>query len=152
MASALRLLKARARSRHEMEAALERRGFPAEVRSPVIEKLFHWGYLNDATFATRRAAALFADGHGPDGILRKLELHGIDAAAARAALDKASAEAAFDPLEAARALLTKRRLLPAKDRRTKARAARLLASRGFSESTLESLLGDPSLDPAGEDE
>jgi regulatory protein len=61
----------------------------------------------------------------------------------------------FEPLEAARRVLQKRRLLPppagsasaALAPKERARAARLLLGRGFSEDVVSALLGQGALDP-----
>jgi regulatory protein len=140
-ASALRLLKARPRTRHEVDVALETRGCEPGVRAAVLEKLAGWGYLDDTRFAARRAAALLRDGQGPLGVLRRLETHGIDETAARAALADAEAELGGTTEDRARALLARRRASGAK-------AARLLASRGYPESVIEAL----RLDAPPEDE
>jgi len=47
-------------------------------------------------------------------------------------------------------LLRKRQLEGAKDRKSSARAVRLLAARGFSETVIERLTGELPLDPEGQ--
>ncbi|MDY7228882.1 regulatory protein RecX [Hyalangium rubrum] len=150
----LRLLAMRARSRHELTLALKRKGFSAEVQAQVLEKLQGYGYIDDASFARDRAASLLRRGRlGPEGVLQKLEAHGLKGEEARAALATASGAVAFEPLEAARKVLEQRRLwgreLAPKER---ARAGRLLHSRGFSEDVIHRLLGEPSLDPSERDD
>jgi regulatory protein len=152
--SALRLLKARSRTRQEIDAALERKDFPADARASALEKLTGWGYLDDVRFARERARTLLSGGGrlGPDAARRRLEAHGLSAALAREAISQAQTELGVNPLEAARSVLAKRRYAPPFDRKTRAKAARLLSSRGFDEGVIETLLGDPSLDSAPEDE
>jgi regulatory protein len=150
----LKLLSMRARSRHELEQALTRKGFAEAVREQALARVQGWGYLDDARFAEARAASLLRKGRlGPRAVLQRLEAHGVGDAVAREAVTRASGEEGFDALAAARAVLEGRGLLgrplAAKER---ARAARLLDSRGFSEDVIHRLLGEPSLDPSGPDE
>lgn len=150
----LRLLAMRARSRHELLTALERKGFPEPVRQVALEKLQGWGYLDDERFARERAAVLLAGGkHGPQAVRQRLRSHGLSPEAAERAVASASSEVEFDPEAAARQVLERRGLL---DRelgpREKARAARLLVSRGFSEEVIQRLLGDATLEPSGPDD
>ncbi|MBZ4418219.1 regulatory protein RecX [Myxococcus sp. RHSTA-1-4] len=150
----LKLLSMRARSRHELELALTRKGFPEAVREQALARVQGWGYLDDARFAQERAASLLRKGRlGPRAVLQRLEAHGVGDAAARDAVARASGAEGFDALSAARAVLEGKGLLgrplAAKER---ARAARLLDSRGFSEDVIHQLLGEPSLDPSGPEE
>ncbi|MFP2913402.1 regulatory protein RecX, partial [Pyxidicoccus sp. 3LFB2] len=70
----VKLLSIRARSRHELEAALERKGFSEKVREEALSRVQAWGYLDDARFAQERAAALLRKGRlGPRAVLQKLE-------------------------------------------------------------------------------
>jgi regulatory protein len=150
----LRLLTQRARSQQELRLALQRKGFSERVSDEVLQKLQGYGYVDDARFAQDRAASLLSRGRlGPRGVLQRLEAHGLDEDAAREALSRASGAVEFDALAAARQVLEKRGLagrpLTAKER---ARAGRLLDSRGFSEDVIQRLLGEPSLDPSGGDD
>nr|WP_228530732.1 MULTISPECIES: RecX family transcriptional regulator [Myxococcaceae] len=146
-------MRARARSTRELALALERRGFSEATRDEALERLRGWGYLDDARFARERAGALLSRGRlAPAAVLQRLEAQGVEGAAARAALGEASAEAGFDARSAARALLQKRRLLPGAaplGPRDRARAARLLLGRGYSEDLVNELLGAGALDPPG---
>jgi regulatory protein len=150
----LRLLAVRARSQHELRLALKRKGFSARVQAEVLERLQGHGYIDDARFARERAAALLRRGRlGPRAVLHRLQAHGLASEVVREALSAATGAVAFDPLAAARQVLERRRLagrsLEPKER---ARAARLLHGRGFSEDVIQRLLGDPSLDPSGPDD
>jgi len=138
---ALRLLRVRDRSRQELAGALERRGFPEAVRARVLDRLAELGYLDDRRFARARARALLASQVGPKAVEVRLRGHGISPEEARAAVADAALELGFDELESARALLARRRLEGALPARARARAARLLASHGFSEEIVERLLG-----------
>lgn len=150
----LRLLAMRARSWHELQRALERKGFSAEVQEQVRQKLQGYGYLDDARFARERAASLLLRGRlGPEGVLQRLEAHGLEGEAAREAVSAASGEVEFDALATARQVLEKRGLLGRPlSPKEQARAGRLLHSRGFSPEVIRQLLGDPSLDPSGGDD
>ena len=146
----LRLLAVRARSQHELRLALARKGYSERVADAVLEKLRGYGYVDDARFAKDRAASLLGKGRlGPSGVLQRLHAHGLGEDAAREALAEASGVVAFDALAAARESLEKKGLLgrplSAKER---ARAGRLLSSRGFAEDVIHQLLGEPSLDPS----
>jgi len=147
----LKLLSVRSRSRHELEVALERKGFAEKVREEALSRVAGWGYLDDARFAQERAAALLRKGRlGPRAVLQRLEAHGLPEETARRALDQASGAEAFDALAAARGVLEGRGLLGRPlDAKERARAGRLLDSRGFSEDVIHQLLGEPSLDPSG---
>jgi regulatory protein len=147
----LKLLSVRSRSRHELEVALERKGFAEKVREEALSRVSGWGYLDDVRFAQERAAALLRKGRlGPRAVLQRLEAHGLPEETARRALAQASGAEAFDALAAAREVLEGRGLLGRPlDAKERARAGRLLDSRGFSEDVIHQLLGEPSLDPSG---
>lgn len=146
MEVALRLLRHRGRSRHELRTALARRGFHESVQAQVLQRLAELGYLDDVKFARHRATTLLRDGKlGSAAVLERLSAHGLDEAEAKVALAAAQEELGFDPLAAARSLLDRRGLwgreLSEKER---ARAARMLAQRGFSQGVVEQLLGELS--------
>lgn len=144
MEAALRLLRHRGRSRHELRAALSRKGFHESVQAEVLQRLSELGYLDDAKFARHRAATLLREGKlGSAAVLERLAAHGLDEREAKAALSEAQEELGFDPLVAARALLERRGLWgrPLSDKE-RARAARMLAQRGFSQGVVEQLLGE----------
>ncbi|HZI13625.1 MAG TPA: regulatory protein RecX [Myxococcus sp.] len=150
----VKLLAARARSRHELLAALARKGYSESVAEAALARVAGLGYVDDARFAQERAASLLRTGRvGPDAVLQKLEAHGLGEGLARQALSQASGELDFDALATARAVLEKRGLLGRPlEPKERARAARLLASRGFSEDVIHRLLGEASLDPSGPEE
>lgn len=150
----LRLLKARPRSRHELLVALERKGFAEPVREQVLARVEGWGYLNDERFAQQQAERLLGAGrYGPEEVRRRLEAHGLRPETVGAAVSTASGAVGFDAERAAREVLEKRgyagRTLEARER---ARAGRLLLSRGFSEELVEKLLGEATLEPSGPDD
>jgi regulatory protein len=150
----LRLLAVRARSRHELKLAMERKGFSAQVQDEVLEKLKGYGYVDDASFARERAASLLRRGRfGPQAVLQRLKAHGLGGKEAREALTAASDAVEFDALATARQVLERRGLLGRPlEPKERARAGRLLHSRGFSEDIIQRLLGEASLDPSGLDD
>ncbi|HSP77852.1 MAG TPA: regulatory protein RecX [Myxococcaceae bacterium] len=150
----LRLLAVRARSRHELLTALERKGFAPPVREAAVAQVVGWGYLDDERFARERAAALLGRGrYGPRAVLRRLEAHGLSHELAQEAVAAASGAVDFDAEAAARQVLEQRGLAgrPLEPKEA-ARAGRLLFSRGFSEDVIRRVLGDATLEPSGPDD
>jgi regulatory protein len=150
----LRLLAVRARSRHELLTALERKGFSEPVRTAALEKVQGFGYLDDERFARERAAVLLQRGrYGPQAVQQRLQAHGLSSEAASAAVSSASGTVEFDAEAAARQVLERRGLLGRKlGPKEHARAGRLLVSRGFSEDVIQRVLGDATLEPSGLDD
>ncbi|WNG29048.1 regulatory protein RecX [Cystobacter fuscus] len=150
----LRLLNARARSRHELLVALERKGYAEAVRERALARVEGWGYLNDERFARDQAERLLGGGrYGPEEVRRRLEAHGVSPEAAGEAVATARGALEFDAERAARQVLEKRGMAGRElDAREKARAGRLLFSRGFSEDIIQRLLGDAMLEPSGSDD
>lgn len=150
----LRLLAVRARSQHELLTALGRKGFSEPVCERALEKLRGWGYLDDERFAQERAAVLLQRGrYGPRAVQQRLEAHGLSPEAATRAVSSASGAVEFDPEAAARQVLEKRGLSGRKlEPKERARAGRLLVSRGFSEDVIQRVLGDVTLEPSGLDD
>jgi regulatory protein len=151
--AALKLLAIRSRSRHELRMALARKGFAEAQQDAVLEKLASLGYVDDARFARDRAAALLRNGRlGPRAVMQRLRGHGLAEEEARTALADAEAALGTNASETARLVLAKKgyagRPLSASE---KGKAARLLQARGFSESTIEQLLGESSLDLGTQD-
>ncbi|WNG49488.1 regulatory protein RecX [Archangium minus] len=147
----LRLLSARARSRHELLTVLERKGFSEPVREKALAQVEGWGYLDDERFARERAAVLLQRGkYGPRAVQQRLEAHGLSREAASEAVATASGEVEFDAEAAARQVLERRGLLGRKlEPKEAARAGRLLFSRGFSSDVIQRVLGDAALEPSG---
>jgi regulatory protein len=150
----LRLLAVRARSRHELLTALERKGFSEPVRTAALEKVQGFGYLDDERFARERAAVLLQRGrYGPQAVQQRLQAHGLSQEAASAAVSSASGTVEFDAEAAAHQVLERRGLLGRKlGPKEHARAGRLLVSRGFSEDVIQRVLGDATLEPSGLDD
>lgn len=150
----LRLLAVRARSRHELLTALERKGFSEPVRTVALEQVTGWGYLDDERFARDRAAALLQKGkHGPQAVEQRLQAHGLSREVASEAVAQARDAMEFDAETAARQVLEQRGLSGRKlEPKEHARAGRLLFSRGFSEDVIQRVLGDATLEPSGPDD
>lgn len=150
----LRLLAARPRSRHQLLTALERKGFSEPVRQTALARLEGWGYLNDERFAREKAEVLLRGGkYGPEAVQQRLEAQGLSREAASAAVALAQGTVEFDAEASARQVLEKRGLLGRElEPREKARAGRLLVSRGFSEDVIQRVLGDSTLEPSGPDD
>ncbi len=152
---ALKLLSIRARSRHELKLALARKGFGEVQQDATLEKLASLGYVDDARFARDRASALLRHGQlGPRAVMQRLCGHGLTEQEAKAALAHAEAALGVDASQTALSLLAKKGLggrnLSLKE---KGKAARLLHARGFTENTIQQLLGDcsPELDLGPQD-
>ncbi len=141
-AAALALLSRKGRSRRELQSLLERKGFPPEAIAQALARCAELGYLDDARYALQFASSLLRGGKlGPESVKARLLAQGIAPDDARRALEQASRELAFDPLDAAWALLVRRGLSGELDERGRAKAARLLRARGFSADVVERLLG-----------
>src|SRR5262245_3006113 len=99
---ALKMLSLRARSRHELETALTRRGFGESERQAALSKLASLGYVDDERFARDRAEALLRGNRlGPQAVLQRLQVHGLSPEQARQALNAARGELQFDEVDAA---------------------------------------------------
>ncbi len=154
---ALRLLQRRLRSRAELEAALSRRGVPAESAVAVIGELSRAGWIDDARFArvwVQDRLALRPCGRRR--LRAELLAHGVAAAVADdvvRSLVPGDVEAEL-ALQQAQARLIRLRRVPTLVARR--RLAGWLQRRGFAPEviahtlrTLESALSDrPDVDPA----
>ena len=124
LAASAGALRHRDLSTRRLEQRLERRAVPPAERARAVETLTRAGLLDDGRFARGRARALAARGYGDAAIRFDLERQGVDAELAAEALAK---------------------LEPERDRAVRlaataggaARAARLLARRGFGEDAIE---------------
>jgi regulatory protein len=132
LAAAGRALARRPLSRATLEARLARVA-PAEVCRAVVDDLERVGYVDDESLALALAEQRLAAGWGAGRVEADLERLAVDEEAAR--LGVRAAEAGEEG--AARALLASR----AAAGRTPAQRLGLLARRGFSAETAESVLG-----------
>jgi regulatory protein len=140
-ALALRLLAHRARSEAQVRARLQRAGFASEAIDAALSRLRELRFLDDAAYAQARAETLLSRGRfGPAAAAARLAGEGVPEAMALAAIRAACGQR--DERALARECLAARRLplspgAPAKER---ARAARFLLGRGFSEEAVRDLL------------
>jgi regulatory protein len=132
---AARALQHRDRSRQEIDARLAEAGVDEDRRADALDHLERFGYVDDQRFATARAEALAARGHGDESIRVDLDRHGVAAEPAALALAGLEAEA-----DRARALAQRLGRTP--------KTAAQLARKGFSEDAIEAAVG---IDVAGTD-
>lgn len=127
--AAVRAVARRDHSRASLDARLECAGVRLRERGDAIDAATRAGLVDDARFAEARAKALADRGAGDLLVLGDLERNGVDDATAYAAL------ATLEP-EAVRASGI------VASRGATARTLRYLATRGFSEDSLEGLVAD----------
>ena len=127
--AALRALARREHSRASLDDRLARVGVSARDRREVVERAESAGLVDDARFAERRAGQLAERGAGNLRVLDDLARHGVPEGIARAA----TAALEPEPERAARVV---------EARGASVRTVRYLASRGFSEETLEPLIAE----------
>lgn len=126
--TALRALARRELTAAELSARLERAGFGADDREHVVAELQAAGLQDDARAAGERARVLAGRSWGDAAIAADLERRGVTAADIVAAL-------ALTGPELPRALT-----LAARER-SHPRLRRTLFRKGFSEETIEAVLG-----------
>jgi regulatory protein len=126
---ALRALARRDHSRATLDARLARAGVAERERRDVIERAEQSRLVDDSRFAQMRAAHLAARGAGDALILDDLSRSGIDEAVASTAVDSLAPES-----ERAAGIISARG--------ASSRTIRYLATRGFSEETIEELIAD----------
>lgn len=121
--SALRALRARDRSAHELDRRLQERGFDQDERERALETLERIGLLDDVRFAHGRADSLARRGAGDQLITHSLVEAGIHAEAIEEALGSLEPE----PVRARR-IVSRRGGGP--------KTARYLRARGFAPETV----------------
>jgi len=126
---AVRALSRREHSRTSLDARLERAGVGESDRADVLDRAAREGLVNDVRFAEHRARQLAERGAGDLLIVDDLARNGVHEAVARTAVGELPTEA-----ERAAAIVERRGPSP--------RTLRYLASRGFSEDSLEPLIAD----------
>jgi regulatory protein len=125
---AARALRRRDRSRRQIDERLARAGVEEERREDALETLERIGYVDDARFAARRAAALAERGYGNEGIRRLLEADGLPPSEIEAAVAGLAPERARADAVVARA-------------GAMARTAAQLLRKGFDADTVEAAVG-----------
>ncbi len=133
---ALRALRARDHTTVSLEQRLADHGTAPAVRKETVEAVRRAGLVDDQRFATSRAALLAARGGGDVLISDDLERHGVSGDTTRIAIGH------LEP-EADRAA----RIIEARGRSP--RTARYLATKGFSEASLEPLVAELAADTLG---
>lgn len=128
VSSALRAVSRRDLPSQQLRERLQRRGIPPTEREEALGALQRAGFVDDARYASRRAASLADRGHGDAAIRWRLEGEGVPPDLVAEALCD------LEP-EAQRA----RRVVDA--RGPGVRTARELARRGFGEDAVESAFG-----------
>jgi len=128
LAASASALRHRDLSTRRLEQRLEHRAVPPAERARAVETLTRTGLLDDARFARGRARALAARGYGDAAIRFDLERQGVEAEVVAETLAELEPE-------------RERALRLAASAGGAARAARLLARRGFGEDAIEAVAG-----------
>lgn len=136
LTQATRLLASTDKTRAQLVAALQRKGYPPAEIEQALARAQALGYLDDARVARKKAQAELRAGWAGDALLARLTGAGLDEALVRSAVAEAISETGWAALPAARALVAARKL-------TGPKAARFLASRGFDEDVVERLVRLP---------
>ena len=123
--SALRALRHRDRSAHELERRLEEQGYPGDDRAHALATLRRTGLLDDARFARARAGSLATRGSGDVLIRHVLREAGVDEGIVEDAVAELEPE-----IDRARRIVGARGSAP--------KTARYLHARGFSDDVVVS--------------
>ena len=139
---AARVLSRGSRTEAELAARLARIGYSAGKVAETIARCRELGYVNDAAVAMDRARSLRARGAGSLRIAAELAARGVPELLIGAALEE-SLDGEREARWAERALARQR--IDVRDPHARARAWRLLASRGFPEDVVADVVpdGDP---------
>lgn len=132
---ALRLLSARDHSCEELRRKLLARGGAVEPIQALLEDLLRLGYLDDRRFAIQFVREKARRGLGRLRLAQELEKRGVDRELVQGILEE---QDPVEESEAARVLAERR----ARSGRPAASTARFLAGRGFSASTIRTVLGE----------
>lgn len=141
--AAMDLLARREHGRVELTRKLRQRGAPQELIDGALDHLVEEGLLSEARYLESFVASRGRAGYGPARIREELAQRGLP----RPDIERALGEAGIDWGEQMRELWLRKfsGQLPA-DMREKARQARFLAYRGFSQEQIGRLLRGASLD------
>ena len=132
MRIALGLLEARARTEHELRAALAARRVPGDVADEVVARLIELRYLDDESYARALTSSRVRNSHrGQARIRRELQQRGVDAEVAAVALGEIDVD---DEWASARAFAAKkiRTMRGVEQATARRRLQGALARRGFS--------------------
>ena len=142
---AVSLLARRDYASVELKKKLAERGYSEHAFEVVVDDMVSMNMVNDERFGQNMVAFRARRGHGPARIRNQLQKSGLN----RSAIDEAvKGEEAPDFLALARTVRAKKfgPDLP-KDRKERARQARFLQYRGFSNDHIRAVLeGDPEAD------
>ena len=141
--AAMDLLARREHGRVELTRKLRQRGAPDELIVATLERLAEEGLLSEARYLESFVASRARAGYGPMRIREELAQRGLP----RPAIEQALSEAEVDWGEQLRELWQRKFAgqLP-QDMREKAKQARFLGYRGFSQEQIGRLLRGASLE------
>lgn len=141
-AIALRKLTTRARTRHELDLALQAKNVPPNMKDAVLDRMQEVGLVDDASFAVSWVASRQQRRHLSRRVLRReLEAKGVERGDIDRALDNVSLDA---ELASARDLVERKHAAMgalARDVRYR-RLAGLLGRRGFDTAVITRVLAD----------
>jgi regulatory protein len=129
---ALRALRHRNRSRHELSQRLQRAGISPDEREATLDRLTEAGLVSDERYAEERARSLAQRGLGDALIRQDLRRQGVE----HESVERAMAQLEPEDERATRAF---------ERRGGEARALRYLAGKGFSPETLDRLADEDRL-------
>lgn len=133
---AARLLTRAPRTEADLEARLVARGYQKATAAKTVARCRELGYVGDDRYAHERARSLRARGSGSLRIGADLEARGLPSALVESAIEESR--------EGEPEITWARRALDAAGAPRGAKAWRLLASRGFPEDVVSTLVGEPS--------
>jgi regulatory protein len=137
LAAAVSLLSRRDFCTSELRARLIAQGFGVDLVDTCLEDLRDRHYLDDERYASQFVAAHAQRGHGPIRIRHELTDRGLNAELAETAL----AQHGNWPVRAQEVRARRFGIEPPRDWAEKARQARFLQYRGFSNDDIRSALG-----------
>lgn len=129
---ALRALRHRNRSRHELSQRLQRAGISPDEREATLDRLTEAGLVSDERYAEERARSLAQRGLGDALIRQDLRRQGVE----HESIERAMAQ--LEPEDERATSVFERR-------GGEARALRYLAGKGFSPETLDRLADEDRL-------
>lgn len=141
--AAMDLLARREHGRVELTRKLRQRGAPQELIDGALDRLAEEGLLSESRYLETFVASRARSGYGPMRIREELAQRGLP----RPAIEQALSEAEVDWGEQLRELWQRKFASQTpEDMREKAKQARFLAYRGFSQEQIGRLLRGASLD------
>ncbi len=147
--AALRHLSTRSRTVRELKQCLGRKGFAQEDVDDLVERFQEYGYLDDSRYCREYFRYAFARGKGKRRVFAELREKGVDASLIEAAYEEHCREEG-EPDERQRAKEEAEKVLRAAGvtegtqipEKILARAARRLASKGYSSDVIYAVIGD----------